>query len=148
LLEQNNYALPQADIAGCWWDTAKFLGTDSKNNLDWYQGALNYYDATIQQWLDLPPEARRAWFVIGAVNGTMWNTDFDMTEDPAGTWTSAPLTFEAGAEFKVRQGHAWTNNYGANGERDGANIKVETAGTYIVKLVLGDKVTVELIRAE
>ena len=120
----------------------------AKETVEEYQAALDNYDAAIQQWLDLPPEVRTAWFVIGAVNGTMWDVDFDMTEDPAGTWTSAPLTFAAGAEFKVRQGHAWTNNYGANGEKNGANIVVETAGTYIVKLVLGDTVTVELIPAE
>ncbi len=145
LAAQNAYATPQGNIGGSWWDLAKALGTASKNPVDQHQGALDNYDANIQQWLDLPPEVRRAFFVIGQVNGTNWDTDFDMTEDPAGTWTSAPLTFEAGAEFKIRQGHAWTVDYGADGVRGGANIKVETAGTYIVKAVIGDTVTIELI---
>jgi hypothetical protein len=70
-----------------------------------------------------------------------------MTEDPKGTWTSVAIDMAAGNEFKVRQGLSWDNNYGANGENNGANIVVETAGKYKVKLVLGDTVTVELIPA-
>ena len=153
LAKQNNYATPQGQIGGSWWDIAKVLGADAKNaatDAD-LQTALDNYDAAIGAWLQLTPEQRRGWTVIGAVNGSMWDVDFEMTESPENVWTSAPLTFEAGAEFKVRQGMSWTNNYGADGAKDGANIVVETAGTYQVKFSWdgnGGNVSIELIPAE
>ena len=71
-----------------------------------------------------------------------------MTEDPAGTWTSVVIEMTAGQEFKVRQGLSWDNNYGVNGESNGANIVVEADGKYQVKLVIGDTVTIELVPAQ
>jgi uncharacterized protein involved in high-affinity Fe2+ transport len=61
-----------------------------------------------------------------------------MTEEPAGTWTSVEIEMTAGQEFKVRQGLSWDNNYGVDGEKNGANIAVETSGTYKVQLVITD----------
>ncbi len=150
LAKQNEYAVPQGQIGGSWWDIAKVLGADAKaatSDAD-LQTALNNYDAAIESWLEIPPEKREAWTVIGSVGGTNWDTDFTMTEDPKGTWTSVAIDMEAGQEFKVRQGLSWDNNYGANGEKGGANIVVETAGKFKVKLVLGDTVTVELVPAQ
>jgi len=141
--------VPQGQIGGAWWDIAKVLGADAKaakSDAD-LQAALDNYDAAISTWLEIPPEKRYAWTVIGSVGGTSWDTDFTMTEDPAGTWTSVAIEMTAGQEFKVRQGLSWDNNYGANGEKNGANIVVETSGTYKVKLVIGDTVTVELVPA-
>ena len=141
--------VPQGQIGGAWWDIAKVLGADAKNaksDAD-LQTALDNYDAAISTWLEIPPEKRYAWTVIGSVGGTSWDTDFTMTEDPAGTWTSVAIEMTAGQEFKVRQGLSWDNNYGANGEKGGSNIVVETSGTYKVKLVIGETVTVELVPA-
>jgi hypothetical protein len=93
-------------------------------------------------------EQKNAWGVIGNICGTNWDTDFPMTEDPAGTFTSEVLELKVGEEFKVRQGAAWDVNYGANGVAGGDNIKVETAGKYKVQLVInGDAVSVTLIPA-
>ena len=148
LAAQNAYATPQGQIGGAWWDIAKVLGADAKAaaNDAALQTALDNYDAAIASWLEIPPEKRYAWTVIGSVGNTTWNTDFTMTEDPAGTWISVPIDMTAGEEFKVRQGLSWDNNYGANGEKNGANIVVETTGKFQVKLVIGDTVTIELIR--
>ena len=149
LAAQNAYATPQGQIGGSWWDIAKVLGADAKNasNDAALQTALDNYDAAISDWLNIPPEKRYAWTVIGSVGGTTWNTDFSMTEEPAGTWTSVEINMTAGEEFKVRQGLSWTNNYGQDGVKDGANIVVETSGTYKVQLVFGenDSVTITLI---
>ena len=73
-----------------------------------------------------------------------------MTEEPAGTWTSVAIEMTAGQEFKVRQGLSWDNNYGVDGEPNGANIVVETTGKYKVQLVFDadGAATITLIAAE
>ena len=149
LAKQNAFATPQGQIGGAWWDIAKVLGADAKAATDdaALQTALDNYTKAIKSWLDISPEKREAWTVIGNVGGTNWDTDFTMTQEPAGTWTSVAIEMKAGNEFKVRKGLSWDNNYGADGAFNGANIVVEADGTYKVKLVLGDTVTVELIPA-
>ena len=152
LAKQNEYATPQGQIGGSWWDIAKVLGADAKNATSAadLQTALDNYDAAIESWLEIPPEKRYAWTVIGSVGGTSWDTDFSMTEEPAGTWTSVAIEMTAGQEFKVRQGLSWDNNYGVNGEPNGANIVVETTGKYKVQLVFDadGAATITLIAAE
>ncbi len=152
LAKQNDYATPQGQIGGSWWDIAKVLGADAKaaTSAADLQTALDNYDAAIDSWLQIPPEKRYAWTVIGSVGGTSWDTDFTMTEDPAGTWTSVVINMTAGEEFKVRQGLSWDNNYGVDGEKGGANIPVETTGKYKVQLVFDadGAATITLIAAE
>ena len=147
LAKQNAFATPQGQIGGAWWDIAKVLGADAKAATDdaALQTALDNYTNAIKSWLEISPEKREAWTVIGNVGNTNWDTDFTMTQEPAGTWTSVAIEMKAGNEFKVRKGLSWDNNYGADGAFDGANIVVEADGTYQVKLVLGDTVTVELV---
>ena len=150
LAAQNAYATPQGQIGGAWWDIAKVLGADAKAAADdaALQTALDNYDAAIASWLEIPPEKRYAWTVIGSVGNTSWDTDFTMTEEPAGTWTSVAIEMKAGQEFKVRQSLSWDNNYGVNGEKNGANIVVEADGTYKVQLVITDAgATITLIPA-
>ena len=147
LAKQNAFATPQGQIGGAWWDIAKVLGADAKAATDdaALQTALDNYTNAIKSWLEISPEKREAWTVIGNVGNTNWDTDFTMTQEPAGTWTSVAIEMKAGNEFKVRKGLSWDNNYGADGAFNGANIVVEADGTYQVKLVLGDTVTVELV---
>ena len=156
LAKQGEYGQPQGQIHGSWWDTAKLLGAEAKaatSDAD-LQAALDDYDATNAGVFSMSEETKRAWTVIGSVGGTMWDTDFTMTEDPEGTWTSAAIEMQAGAEFKIRQGLAWDNQVGADNvmktpEFEPANIVVETAGTYKVQLVLADgAATVTLIPVE
>ena len=92
-----------------------------------------------------PSEPNNQWSAIGSICGTAWNVDFPMTQINEITWESAPLELHAGEEFKVRQGAAWDLNFGV--EWQGANIVVETDGTYIIRLVWygGDNGTVSLI---
>ena len=135
LAKQGEYGVPQGQIEGMWWDTAKVLGAQAKaatSDAD-LQAALDNYDKAIEDFLKLPPEVRRAWTVIGNVGGANWDTDFTMTEGPENTWTSVAIEMEAGQMFKVRQGLSWTNNYGAEGKfNSDNNIVVETSGTYYV----------------
>ncbi len=140
----------QGQIHGSWWDIAKLLGAEAKaatSDAD-LQSALNDYQAAIDALLNMTDEQKKAWSVIGSICGTNWDTDFAMTEDPAGTYTSDVLALKKGEELKVRQGASWDVNYGANGEANGANIVVETDGNYKVQLVInGTTATVTLIPA-
>lgn len=73
------------------------------------------------------------WNVIGTVNGTAWDTDFGMAIQADGkTFKLENVELKAGDEFKVRYSNSWDVNYGANGEKDGANIVVEADGTYSI----------------
>jgi len=135
LAKQNEYGIPQGQIHGSWWDIAKVLGADAKaatSDAD-LQTALDEYKATIDALFTMTDEQKNAWGVIGGICGTNWDTDFAMTEDPAGTYTSDVLALKAGEEFKVRQGASWDVNFGV--EFNGANIVVEADGNYKVQLV-------------
>jgi len=150
LAKQNAYGVPQGQIHGAWWDIAKVLGADAKNaaSEDDLKAALESYQATIDGLFSMTEEQKNAWGVIGGICGTSWDTDFAMTEDPAGTYTSDVLELKAGEEFKVRQGASWDVNFGV--EFNGANIVVEADGKYYVQLVWDGAQggTVTLIPAE
>ena len=156
LAKQGEYGIPQGQIHGSWWDTAKVLGAEAKaatSDAD-LQTALNDYDAANDSVFSMSEEAKNAWTVIGSIGGSSWDVDFSMTEEPAGTWTSEPIEMKAGNEFKIRQGLAWDNQVGADNvmktpEVEPGNIVVEADGTYKVQLVLADgAATVTLIPVE
>jgi arabinogalactan oligomer/maltooligosaccharide transport system substrate-binding protein len=135
LAKQGEYGVPQGQIHGSWWDIAKVLGAEAKaatSEAD-LQSALDDYKKAIDALFAMTDEQKNAWSVIGGICGTNWDTDFAMTEDPAGTYTSEALELKAGEEFKVRQGASWDVNFGV--EFNGANIVVEEDGTYKVQLV-------------
>ena len=135
LAKQGEYGIPQGQIHGSWWDITKVLGADAKAATSdaELQAALDSYKATIDGLFQMTEEQKNAWGVIGNICSTNWDTDFPMTEDPAGTYTSEVLELKAGEEFKVRQGASWDVNFGV--EFNGANIVVEADGKYQVQLV-------------
>ncbi|MBE6649046.1 MAG: extracellular solute-binding protein [Ruminococcaceae bacterium] len=147
---QNQFAIPQGQIHGSWWDIAKVLGADAKaatSDAD-LQTALDNYKKSVDALLTMTEDQKKAWGVIGNICGSNWDTDFAMTEDPAGTFTSDVLELKAGDQFKVRQGASWDVNFGQG--FNGANIVVETDGKYKVQLVWdgAQEGTVTLIPAE
>ena len=148
---QGQYAQPQGNIHGSWWDIAKLLGGESKlaNSDEDIQAALDTYQLTIDALFQKTEEELMAWSVIGTVNGTNWDTDLPMTEVSEGVYESAAYDFAVGNEFKCRQGGSWTVNFGADGKIDGANYKVETAGKYFVRLTIhsATSATLELVPA-
>jgi len=161
LTAQNQYATPQGQIAGVYWDTAKLLGAVAKNATSdaELQKGLDDYKAAADAFVELTPEQRRSYTVIGGVNGTSWDTDFEMVEDPAGTWISKDVfTLAQGNEFKVRLGMDWKVAYGSNednantsiGLNNKGNYVVETAGSYYIKLVINEDTTavITLVPAE
>ena len=154
LAKQGEYGQPQGQIHGAWWDIAKVLGADAKAATSdaALQTALDNYDAAIDAVLSMSDEAKQAWSVIGGICGTSWDTDFPMTKQDDGTFLSEPLELNAEESLKVRQGAAWDVSYGASDGQyatDDGNLKVETTGTYRVKLTLSDNGGyVELIPVE
>ena len=147
LAAQSAYSTPQGQIAGVFWDNANALGAVAKaaNSDAELQTGLDNYTAAVTAYISLTPEQRNAFTVIGSMKNSGWGTDFEMTEDPAGTWTSKEA-FELTTEdqFKVRKGMDWKEAYGDNASNadtsvptsDKANYVVETAGTYYIQLVL------------
>ena len=134
LLKQNQYAHPLGQIHPAWWNMATELTQNiqaAKNDGD-LQRALNAYYYSLCALFDLPQGENDTWGVIGSICGTMWDKDFPMTETEPGVWRSELLTLHKGEEFKVRQNQSWDMNFGADGERDGANLVVEKDGKYYV----------------
>jgi hypothetical protein len=91
-----------------------------------------------------------SWGVTGAFADVNWDKDVWMEYLGNNVYLSEPIVFAVGNEYKVRQGGSWTNNFGVEGFNAATNFKIETAGTYRVKLTLtGEQsATVELVPAE
>ena len=83
--------------------------------------------------ITLEKTSYHSWAVIGAICGTAWDTDFEMSIQADGkTYKLEGVELKANDEFKVRLGHNWDNNYGAGGVAGGDNFKVEADGTYTI----------------
>ena len=138
LAAQNEYAIPQGQIKGSWWDIAKVIATDVKAAADeaGLQAALDTYKKAIEKTLTMTDEEMNAWTVIGSLLDSEWKVDFEMTETSPNVWESAVLELKAGDELKVRQGKSWDVNIGVTGALGSDNVKVETAGNYVVKLTV------------
>ena len=132
LLKQNEYSRPQGQIHGAWWDIAKVIGDDVKAATDeaGLQAALDNYYNKISALFTMTEEEKNAWSAIGSIGGTMWDTDFPMTEVEAGIFETEAMELHAGEEFKVRQGASWAVNVGKDGVAGGDNCVVEADGTY------------------
>jgi len=81
------------------------------------------------------------WGVIGSATANGWDSDQNMTYDPATKMWSAMLDLTA-AEIKFRANDGWDINYGDDGpdgilNAGGANIAIPEAGTYIITMKLG-----------
>jgi arabinogalactan oligomer/maltooligosaccharide transport system substrate-binding protein len=151
--KQSAYGKPQGNISGAWWDVAALLGDKAKaatSDAD-LQKALDEYDASIDAALNKSDDEKMIWSVIGEVNGTMWNTDFKMTQESDGVWISDVLALTEGTGFKLRRGGEWAPQVGAangdtgetstgyylkidGGEKDPSNITCPVTGNYRVKL--------------
>ena len=146
LAAQSAFSTPQGQIAGVFWDNAKLLGAVAKaatSEADLKKG-LEDYTKALEAFTSLTPAQRAAFTVIGGIKDTGWGTDFEMKEDPKGTWTSVEaFDLTAGTEFKVRQGMGWKVAFGDNTANadtsipltDKPNYKVEADGKYQVQLV-------------
>jgi hypothetical protein len=155
LAKQGAYGVAQAQIEGSWWDIAKVLGADAKTTE--LEAALKTYEESINAIFQKTDEEKMTWGVIGAINGTSWNTDFKMIVLSDGVWqTENPVELTVGCEFKLRRGGSWDVQVGADGQVktpsvEPANIVSEVEGKYHIKLTwdgVSETATVEFIPAE
>ncbi len=75
--------------------------------------------------------AEHVWSVIGSIEGTEWDKDFEMTKQEDGTWKSDALMLEKDNELKCRADGAWDLNIGVGG-LNGENYVVAEDGVYYV----------------
>ena len=75
-------------------------------------------------------EPEEVWSIIGTVDGTSWDTDFDLTETETGVWKYNGLTLTETDEFKLRQNHAWT--VGVGGPEANATSTIDPENPYEV----------------
>ena len=157
LSKQNAYATPQGQIPNNWWDIAAAIPTNVENATDdkGLQDALDIYKEALANIIKIAeeqtPDEASAFSVIGAIAGTNWDTDFDMTKDvnEEGAWyTNEPIELKKGDEFKVRQGKDWAVNFGADNKVNGPNVVVEEDGWYFVKVVVNADLSEGIISLE
>lgn len=80
------------------------------------------------------------WGVIGSATPGGWDNDTDMTWDPLDRSMTVTLALTAG-EFKFRANNDWPLNLGGSLDAltlDGANIPVNTPGTYVIRLYVDE----------
>lgn len=83
---------------------------------------------------------RTDWGVIGSATANGWDSDQNMTYDPATKKFTATLDLTVG-EIKFRANDDWGVNFGDDGnnksvEYNGANIAIAEAGNYTLELVI------------
>lgn len=137
LAAQNEYAIPQGNIHGSWWDIGKAYATAAKEakSDDDLKAALETYEAAINALFSLSEDELRAFTVIGSINGEGWDVDHAMVESPDNTWISEEVfELNGGEEFKCRQGKSWDVNFGVDGEN--YVVPADTTGKYKIQLVV------------
>jgi starch-binding outer membrane protein SusE/F len=120
----------------------KVTGTINTTGGDLYVPSAGYYrlkaNTTALTW----SAEKTDWGLIGdAIPTTGWDSDRDLTYDPATKTWSITLDLNAG-KIKFRANDAWDINYGDNGadqslEEGGSDISITSAGNYTVTLNLG-----------
>lgn len=58
------------------------------------------------------PEKPAAWSLIGTLDGTNWDTDFDLANTAGDIWVIRSVKVTASDEFKLRADHSWNTNVG------------------------------------
>ena len=133
LHKQAEFAIPQGNIYGEWWDIAKMLGIaaeTAKTEQD-LKYALYEYNREIQCLFIEPTE----WSLIGTIEGTMWDVDFSLTKVADNIYESDVLRLKAGEEFLVRKDLSWEMYFGYHGIY-GGNFKIENDGNYLIRITV------------
>ena len=94
---------------------------------------MGFYNAQCFEGSDTS-KALPKWGVVGDFND--WGAkggDLPMSWADTGIYKSKPIKLAAGEELKVRENGSWDINYGSDGF-NGSNLRVDTAGEYIVYL--------------
>jgi hypothetical protein len=115
-------------------------GSLDKNGADIPAGAAGVYKLNVDFNGLTHTRLRTDWGVIGSATANGWDSDQNMTYDPATKKFTATLDLSAG-EIKFRANDDWAVNFGDDGnnktlEYGAANIPVAEAGNYTIDLII------------
>lgn len=115
-------------------------GSLDKNGADIPAGAAGVYKLNVDFNGLTHTRLRTDWGVIGSATANGWDSDQNMTYDPATKKFTATLNLVAG-EIKFRANDDWAVNFGDDGnnktlEYGAANIPVAEAGNYTIDLII------------
>jgi len=113
-----------------------------------------------------PPAKPKAWSVIGTLEDSGWEKDYDLQNVSGDVWTIKNLFVREQDEFKIRADHDWAKSYGGPEENaestyeagnvygvyqpvlgqafaaGGKNIRIGVEGNYNITLTYGDEPTI------
>lgn len=137
--EAGNFAWGNTD----WGDDGSFSGVLVEEGESNVPATPGYYLVKVNTGdLTYSATSYSSWGLIGSGTPTGWDSDNDMTYDPATKKWSITLNLTAN-EIKFRANDGWDWNYGDTGadgslENGGDNIPVPAAGNYTVVLDLSN----------
>lgn len=84
-----------------------------------------------------PDQKPAVWSLIGTLDGSSWDKDFDMANTSGDIWVIRSVAVTAKDEFKIRADHDWGTNYG--GPEGNSQSTIDPANPYeVYKPVLGE----------
>ena len=72
-----------------------------------------------------PEEKPKMWSLIGTLDGSSWDKDFDMANTSGDIWIIRNVAVTASDEFKIRADHDWTKSVGGTEENAQSTIDPE-----------------------
>ena len=96
------------------------VGRDAKVTVT-YDPAAETITLTGEYQGDAPVKPA-AWSLIGTLNGTSWDTDFDLQNTSGDIWVIKNVAVTANDEFKIRADHAWSTSVGGPEGNDASTI--------------------------
>ena len=72
-----------------------------------------------------PVEKPKAWSLIGTLDGSSWDKDFDLTNTNGDTWVIKNVAVTATDEFKIRADHDWAKSVGGPEENSTSTIDAD-----------------------
>ena len=83
------------------------------------------------------PDKPGAWSLIGTIDGSSWDKDFDLANVSGDTWLIRNVSLTADDEFKIRADHDWGTNVG--GPEANSTSTIDPENPYdVYKPVLGE----------
>lgn len=115
-------------------------GTLDPNGSDIVAGDAGMYRLNVDLNTLMHSATLTNWGLIGSATPNGWDSDMDMTYDPATGHLTITTDLVAG-EIKFRANDDWVINFGDDGpnnvlEQDGANIVIPADGNYTIDLIL------------
>ena len=87
-----------------------------------------------------PPEKPKAWSLIGTLDGSNWDKDFDLDNTSGNTWVIKNVFVGENDEFKIRADHAWNKSFG--GPEENAQSTLDESNPYgVYEPVIGETFT-------